>query len=105
MPTLSLVSLVVFLVAAACGAAFAASRGFRAWRAVGRFQRVVGAGMNEVTRGVQDVESRLARTEDSATGIGDASERLATSLARLRVMTTAVGDVRTTILTLAFLRR
>jgi hypothetical protein len=105
MPTLSLVSLVFFLVAVACGAVFATSRGFRAWRTVGRFQRVVGAGMYEVTRGVEDVESRLAHTEDGATGLGDATERLATSLARLRVMTTAVGDVRATILTLAFLRR
>ena len=69
------------------------------------FSALSAQGMYEVTRGVEDVESRLAHTEGSATGLGDATERLATSLARLRVMTTAVGDVRTTILTLAFLRR
>ena len=105
MELLPLASLVFFLAAAAGGAAFATIRGFRAWRAVQRLQRTVGAGVNEVTRGVEDIESRLADAGESATALGRATARLDRSIAGLRVMTAAAGDARAALYVLAFLRR
>jgi hypothetical protein len=104
-PLLTLVALVVSLLIVLAGAGFATVRGLRAWRAVRRLQRTVGAGLREIARGAGRIESQLAHAGESAAELGRAKSQLDHSLAGLRVISAAAADVRATLGVLAFLRR
>jgi hypothetical protein len=103
--TLALSALALFVVAACGGGAFAALHGLRAWRALRGIQRRVGAGMLEVTRGIEGVEARLGNAGESAARLERAGARLQESLAGLSVLAAAAGDARAALRVLAFLRR
>ena len=105
MPLLPLVALIFCLLVALAGAGFATVRGLRAWSALRRLQRTVGAGLHEIARGTGRIESQLAHAGESAADLGQAKAQLDQSLARLRVMTAAAGDARAALGMLAFLRR
>lgn len=105
MALLPLGSLVFFVVAAIGGTAFAALRGLRAWRALRRLQRTVGAGIVEVARGIDGAEARLARAGESAAKLDRARARLNESLAVFSVLAAAAGDARAALRVLALLRR
>lgn len=95
----------MFVVATVGGAAFATVRGLRAWRTLRRAQRTVGAGLLEVTRGIEGTEERIARAGDNAASLNRARVRLQDSLAVLSLLTAAAGDARAPLRALAFLRR
>jgi hypothetical protein len=102
---LAFVALGFFVVAVVGGALFAALRGLRAWRALRRLQRTVGAGMLEVSRGIEGAEARLARATKSAMRLDRARARLQESLAALAVLRAAAGDASPALALLAFLRK
>ena len=105
MPVLTWIALAVFIVAAFGGGVLAAVRGLRAWRALRRIQRTIGARMLEVARGIEGAESRLAAAGETAARLDRARARLQQSLATLSLLGAAAGDARGALRVLAFLRR
>jgi hypothetical protein len=87
------IALAVFVVAVVAGIAVAAVRGLALWRTFKRFRRTVLAGAEEMNRRVALLQRRADSLPAKAERLDEARASLEHSLAEVRVITGAFGEV------------
>ena len=90
------IALAVLLLAVVGGIAYAVVRGIALWRQVKRTGGTLGAESARVADATADIQEHLDRASASGASLGDASERLAASRAKLDVQLQALREARQT---------
>jgi hypothetical protein len=90
------IALAVLVVAVLGGIAYAVVRGLSLWRQVKRTGGTFGAESARIADATADIQEHLDRASASGASLGDASERLAASRAKLDVQLQAVREARQT---------
>jgi hypothetical protein len=88
------IALAVLLVGVLVGLVVAAVRGFRLWRLAKRTSGAFTDEIDRITQVTGEIESQLARAQESSERLAAATERLAVSKARLDVQLAAVREAR-----------
>jgi len=91
------IALAVSALAVLASAGFALARALRAWRAFRRFRRRVFDGLEDLTQRTALIERRLSSANAAAARLQRAQAELQDSLARARVLSAALADVRATV--------
>jgi hypothetical protein len=90
------IALAVLLVGVVGGIVYAVVRGIALWRRIKRTGRVFSAESARIADVSADMQTHLDRASSSGARLGEATERLATSRARLDVQLQAVREARYT---------
>ena len=90
------IALAVLVVAVLGGIAYAVVRGLSLWRQVKRTGGTFGAESARIADATADIQEHLDRASASGASLGDASERLAASRAKLDVQLQALREARQT---------
>jgi hypothetical protein len=91
------VTLGVFVLLVLGSAVFATVRGLEAWRTFRHFRRRVPDGLDDMTRRIARIESRLSNANASAARLARAQAELGESIATARVLSGAMAEVRTAV--------
>jgi hypothetical protein len=84
----------VLVIAVLAGVAFAVVRGLRLWRDVKRSSSTFGAELARITAASLEIERHMAQAEAASGRLKVASDRLATSRARLDLQVAALREAR-----------
>jgi hypothetical protein len=90
-------ALTAWVVLTVAGLAFVVVRGLGLWRTAKRSGGPLAAELEEISRKAEQIETHLARAEESGGRLREATARLAETRARLDVQLRAVREARATV--------
>lgn len=98
-------ALIVLLLATAAGLTYAAWRGLQLWRLFRRTLKVLGAGGDRITEGLEMLSVASERLAAAPGRLGAAAASLRRSVAQVAVVAEALGETRAAAETVTRLRR
>ena len=98
-------ALIVLLLATGAGIAYAAWRGLQLWRLSRRPLKVLGAGGDHITEGLETLSASSERLAAAPGRVGAAAADLRRSVAQPTVVAQALGETRAAAETVTRLRR